>query len=50
LEKDLKPTPICDYSGFERLLEQGNANKIIAETKMNATSRYDVILFKSFNN
>ena len=38
MEQDLKPTPICDYAGFERLMEQGNANKIVAATKMNATS------------
>lgn len=38
MEQDLKPTPICDYVGFEKLMEQGNANKIIAATKMNATS------------
>jgi hypothetical protein len=44
MEQDLKPTPICDYAGFERLMEQGNANKIVAATKMNATSRLTVKL------
>ena len=39
MEQDLKPTPVCDYSGFEKLLDQGNENKSVAATKMNATSR-----------
>lgn len=39
LEKDLKPTSVFNYSTIEKLMEQGNKNKSIAETKMNATSR-----------
>ncbi|CAF0841426.1 unnamed protein product [Brachionus calyciflorus] len=38
LEKDLKPTQVCNYSSIEKLMEQGNKHKSIAETKMNATS------------
>lgn len=34
----MKPTPVCNYSSIEKLMEKGNANRIIAETKMNATS------------
>ena len=39
MEKDLKPTSVVNYSTIEKLMEQGNKNKSIAETKMNATSR-----------
>jgi hypothetical protein len=38
LEKDLKPVQVINFAGIEKLIEQGNANKTIAETKMNATS------------
>ena len=38
LEKDLKPTQVVNYAGIQKLMERGNANRIIAETKMNATS------------
>ena len=40
LEKDLKPTPVFDYPSIQKLMEKGNANRIIAETKMNANSRF----------
>jgi kinesin family protein 1 len=38
LEKDLKPSTVVNYSSIINLIQQGNANKSIAETKMNATS------------
>ncbi len=34
----MKPIPVMDYSTIERLVEQGNKNRSIAATSMNATS------------
>jgi kinesin family member 13 len=33
-----QPIHVCDYATIKKLIERGNANKTIAETKMNATS------------
>jgi hypothetical protein len=39
MEKDLKPTTIFNYAEFEKLMDRGNSNKVIGQTKMNAESR-----------